>query len=263
VFFYDYSEHYAAPTTQPLQITNCAFDQLAVGVSGSSAGATVAGCTFTSCWYAGLASRDIRYGYGTADPPRQAMLVQNNHITLPQYLPYAYFIIGGSAPTPSPGQYPNAYDNSTKVSTYGIKFNDGINIVNNMFDMGGIRASLPSVPVGISLTYNGTATGNKLADLTRGIQAVSGDSYNGTSYTFSQNTFSNNDTGVVFMPGVYPNYGWSVPAPQVAMRCNSFSGNTGVWCSRIRSFRLLWAMITLLAGRMEITFRLYHAVLTR
>lgn len=97
-----------------------------------------------------------------------------------------------------------------------------------MFDVGGIRASLPSVPVGISLTYDGTAIGNKLADLTRGIQAVSGDSYNGTNYTFSQNAFSNNDAGVVLMPGVYPTYGWSVPAPQVAMRCNSFGGTVGV-----------------------------------
>ena len=35
IFFYDYSEHYAAATPQPLQITNCAFDQLAIGVSGS------------------------------------------------------------------------------------------------------------------------------------------------------------------------------------------------------------------------------------
>lgn len=84
------------------------------------------------------------------------------------------------------------------------------------------------MPVGISLTYDGTAIGNKLADLTRGIQAVSGDSYNGTNYTFSQNAFSNNDAGVVFMPGVYPTYGWSVPAPQVAMRCNSFGGTVGV-----------------------------------
>ena len=229
VFFYDYSEHYAAPTAQPVQITNCTFDQLAVGVSGSSAGATVANCTFSNCWYAALASQDFRYGYGSADPPRQAMQVQNNRITLPQYLPFAYVIIGGSAPTATPGQYPNAYDTSTAVSTYGIKFNDGINIANNLFDMGGITASRPSVPVGISLTYNGTATGNKLADLTRGIQATSGDSYNGTSYTFSQNTFTNNDAGVVFTPGISPNYGWSVPPPQVGMRCNTFGGTIGVW----------------------------------
>ncbi len=229
VFFYDYSEHFAAPTTQPLQITSCTFDRLAVGVSGSSAGATVAGCTFTNCWYAALASQGFRYGYGSADPPRQAMLVQNNHLTLPQYLPFAYIVTGGSTPVSSPGYYPNAYDNSTQTSTYGINFHDGITITNNVFDMGGVNASRPSVPVGISLTYNGTATGNKLADLTRGIQAVSGDSYNGTSYTFSQNAFSNNDTGVVFRPGVYPDYGWSVPAPQVVMRCNSFGGNTGVW----------------------------------
>ena len=229
IFFYDYSEHYAALTPQPLQITNCAFDQLAVGVSGSSAGTTVANCTFTNCWYAALASQSFRYGYGSADPARQDMLVQNNHITLPQYLPFAYAIIGGSAPNPAQTQYPYAYDTSTLTSTYGINFHDGITISNNVFDMGGINASRVSVPVGISLTYNGTATGNKLADLTRGIQATSGDSFNGTSYTFSQNTFTNNDAGVVFTPGITPDYGWTVPAPQVGMRCNTFSGNTGVW----------------------------------
>lgn len=231
IFFYDFTEHYASPTNQPLQITGCTFDRLAVGISGSSAGATVENCAFSNCWYAALASQSFRYGAVSTDPVRQAMRLVSNTIVLPQYLPADYIATGGGTAVATTQAYPLAYDHSVATSTYGLKFHDGLQAIGNTLTLGtSFTSAYPAITTGVWLVYDGTVTNNTFAGLNRAIQAVSGDTYNGTDYTFSQNNMQvsssvSADTVVVFAPGLRQNWGFTVPAPQVTLRCNTFGAS--------------------------------------
>ena len=219
ITFFDYQEHYngsGSTTATPLQITNCTFDRLQVGIFGTSTNVLIQGNTFSNCWYAAAYSQFYTYtsyNQGPNSPTTPPVVnFKGNTITIPAVLPAGY------STTPN-------------LPAYGVRAYEGFRITGNQFGTATTGAGVASQPIGVSLATSGTVGGstdtdsNTLQGLDTGIEAQSGSTVLPTNYTFNKNLFAGNLKGVVFEPNpVTYDYGFTPPL-DIALRCNTFSSN--------------------------------------